>query len=70
MGAPFEKATKTVEERLGQDTAYVIDSSKVREEFGWQPKVSFDEGISGVIKWVEDNWEEIQKEPLEYIHRP
>jgi dTDP-glucose 4,6-dehydratase len=70
MEVPFEKATKVVEERLGQDAAYVIDSSKVREEFGWQPKVSFDEGISGVIRWVEDNWEEIRREPLEYTHRP
>jgi dTDP-glucose 4,6-dehydratase len=70
MEVPFEKATKVVEERLGQDAAYVIDSSKVREEFGWQPKVSFDEGISGVIRWVKDNWEEIQREPLEYTHRP
>ncbi|MEW6419852.1 MAG: GDP-mannose 4,6-dehydratase [Nitrospirota bacterium] len=69
MEVPFEKATKIVAERLGQDAAYVIDSTKARKEFGWQPKVSFDEGISGVIKWVEDNWEEIQKEPLEYVHR-
>jgi dTDP-glucose 4,6-dehydratase len=70
MEVLFEKATRVVEERLGQDAAYIIDSSKAREEFGWQPKVLFEEGISGVIKWVEDNWEEIQKKPLEYIHRP
>lgn len=70
MGVDFEKATKSVGERLGQDAAYVIDSSKAREEFGWQPKISFEEGISGVIKWVQDNWKQIQKEPLEYVYRP
>ena len=70
MGISFEKATKTVAERLGQDAAYMIDSSKAREEFGWRPKVTFEEGVSGVIKWVEYNWDEIQKEPLEYIHKP
>ncbi len=69
MGIEFEKATKTVEERLGQDAAYIIDSSKARNEFGWQPEVSFEDGIAGVIKWVEDRWEEIQKQPLEYIHK-
>ena len=69
-GVDFTKATKTVEERLGQDAAYVIDSSKAREELGWRPRVSFDEGISGVVDWVNENWEEIRKEPLEYVHKP
>ena len=70
MGIAFEKATRTVAERLGQDAAYVISSSKARQEFGWRPEITFEEGISGVIKWVEDNWDEIQKEPLEYVHKP
>ena len=70
MGIAFEKATRTVAERLGQDATYVISSSKAREEFGWRPEITFEEGISGVIKWVEDNWSEIQKEPLEYVHKP
>ena len=69
MGITFEKATKTIAERLGQDAAYVIDSSKARQEFGWRPEITFEEGISGVIKWVEDNWDEIQREPLEYVHK-
>ncbi len=70
MGVAFEKATKTVEERLGQDAAYVIDSTRARQEFGWYPKVSLEEGLDEVIAWVEDNWEQIQKEPLEYVHKP
>jgi len=70
MGVDFAKATKTVDERLGQDAAYIIDSSKAREEFGWHPEISFDEGISGVVKWIDDNWAQIQKEPLEYVHKP
>jgi dTDP-glucose 4,6-dehydratase len=70
MGVDFAKVTRTVDERLGQDAAYVIDSSKARKEFGWQPEVSFDTGISAVVKWVEDNWNQIQREPLEYVHKP
>ena len=69
-GVPFNKATKVVEERLGQDAAYVIDSSKARKEFGWKPAVSMEEGLSGVIRWISDNWDEISKQPLEYIHKP
>ncbi len=70
MDVDFTKATKTVGERLGQDAAYVIDSSKARKEFGWQPEISFDEGISAVVKWVEDDWEQIKGESLEYVHKP
>ncbi len=69
MGYDFEVSIVVVGERLGQDVAYVIDSTRAREEFGWYPKVSLEKGLAGVIAWVEDNWEEIQKQPLEYIHK-
>lgn len=70
LKVPFEKATKVVEERLGQDAAYVIDSTKARKEFGWAPSIGMEEGLSGTISWITANWEEIKKEPLEYIHKP
>jgi len=70
MNVSFEQATKTVEERLGQDAAYVIDSSKARKEFDWKPEISFDEGIDAVVQWIENRWNDIQKEPIEYRHKP
>jgi len=70
VGQDFDVSTVTVGERLGQDAAYVIDSSKARQELGWRAGITLAEGISGVIKWIEDNWHQIQKEPLEYIHKP
>lgn len=69
MEVDFEKAIKMVEERLGQDAAYVIDSSKAKEEFGWEPKITIDEGINECIKWVNDNWDVIKSMPQEYIHK-
>ena len=70
MGVDFSRAAKAAAERLGQDKAYVIDSSKARKEFGWAPGISMEEGIKGVVDWVEGNWDQIQKESLEYIHKP
>lgn len=69
MGIPFEIATKTVEERLGQDKAYVIDSTKARKKFGWQPKISLEEGVSGTIRWIEENASEIGLQELSYVHK-
>lgn len=69
-GDNFEASTVAVQERLGQDAAYVIDSSRAREEFGWRPGISLKEGLAGVVAWVESNYEQIQRESLEYVHRP
>lgn len=70
MGKSFAEATETVAERLGQDAAYVIDSTKARTELGWSTQVTLEEGLQGVVEWVDRFWDEIQQQPLEYIHRP
>lgn len=69
MGLPFEEVTRAVEERLGQDKAYVIDSTKARCEFGWKPEITLEQGIESTIQWVEENFEAITGQPLEYIHK-
>ncbi len=69
MNVDFGKAARAAAERLGQDKAYVIDSSKARKEFGWKPELSMEEGLAGVVSWIEKNWAAIEKEPLEYIHK-
>lgn len=69
MGVNFAKATREVEERLGQDKAYTIDSTKARKEFSWAPRISLDVGITQTVSWVQNHFEEIQKNPLGYIHK-
>lgn len=68
MNRRFEQATRAVDERPGQDAAYVIDSTKARSELGWQPSIRLDEGLMDVVRWVNANWTEIQTQPLEYRH--
>lgn len=65
----FSDCVDIVEERLGQDKAYLIDSTKLRN-MGWRPEMSLEKGIEGVVHWVEENYEELIKEPLEYEHKP
>jgi len=40
-----------VTDRLGHDRRYAIDSTKLKEEIGWQPSVSFEQGIDMTIDW-------------------
>ncbi len=70
MGLAFDKVTESVGERLGQDTKYVIDSTKARNELNWKPHISIDEGLNEVIEWINHDWETIIQQPLEYIHKP
>lgn len=65
----FKKATKNVSERLGQDKAYIIDSSLARQTLWWHPEISIEEGIDDVIAWINNYWNEIRKMPLVYVHK-
>ncbi len=69
-GRSFEECVEVVEERPGQDAAYVIDSSLARNELGWSPEIGFQEGSDEVLRWVGEYWEEIEKQPLVYCHKP
>jgi dTDP-glucose 4,6-dehydratase len=40
-----------VEDRKGHDRRYAIDPAKIRNELGWQPETSFEEGIRKTIRW-------------------
>jgi dTDP-glucose 4,6-dehydratase len=70
LGCDFAASTRIVDERPGQDAAYVIDSSKARSRFGWKPEITLDEGLRQVVEWVEGRWPEIEAETLEYAHIP
>lgn len=69
LGQCFEDRTKMVDERPGQDTAYIIDATKAHTTFGWSPKISLKEGLADVVSWVETGWNEISKQPLTYEHK-
>ncbi len=40
-----------VNDRLGHDRSYAIDSSKLKTDFGWSPKSNFDDAIVKTVDW-------------------
>jgi dTDP-glucose 4,6-dehydratase len=67
MGEPAD-AYDHVADRAGHDLRYAIDSAKLRDELGWEPKFSnFDAGIEDTIAWYRDNenWWRPQKAQTE-----
>jgi dTDP-glucose 4,6-dehydratase len=46
-----------VTDRAGHDLRYAIDSSKLKDELGWEPSLQFEEGIEKTVAWYLDNKE-------------
>ena len=44
-----------VTDRLGHDARYAIDSSKLKNELGWEPSLQFEEGIEKTVRWYLEN---------------
>ncbi len=50
LGQP-DSMIEYVQDRLGHDRRYAIDSAKIQRELGWVPEISFEEGIKQTIAW-------------------
>jgi dTDP-glucose 4,6-dehydratase len=52
-----EKLITYVKDRPGHDLRYAIDASKIKDELGWTPSVTFEQGLEKTINWYLDNEE-------------
>jgi dTDP-glucose 4,6-dehydratase len=62
-GGSRRQLVEFVEDRPGHDLRYGVDPSRIREELGWRPTVTFDQGLSHTVDWYLSNeewWSSIQ----------
>ena len=50
-----ERLITYVKDRPGHDLRYAIDASKINKELGWEPSVTFEEGLAKTIDWYLEN---------------
>ena len=50
-----DKLITYVKDRAGHDLRYAIDSSKLKDELGWEPSLQFEEGIEKTVAWYLEN---------------
>lgn len=58
LGRPEGTSAKLitfVKDRAGHDLRYAIDSSKLKHELGWEPSVTFEQGLEKTIDWYLKN---------------
>ena len=61
--APYAEQITFVKDRPGHDARYAIDPSRIRNELGWRPSVTVEEGLALTVQWYLDNedwWRALQ----------
>jgi dTDP-glucose 4,6-dehydratase len=59
-----ESMIEPVADRKGHDRRYCVDWSKIADELGYAPRVSFDEGLAATVRWYAEHrswWEPLKK---------
>ena len=56
-----EELITYVTDRAGHDLRYAIDSSKLKDELGWEPSLQFEEGLELTVRWYleHQDWTEL-----------
>ena len=52
---PYADQITFVTDRPGHDARYAIDPSRIRDELGWRPSVTVEEGLERTVQWYLDN---------------
>jgi dTDP-glucose 4,6-dehydratase len=69
-GTPFDDLVEVAEERLGKDQAYLLDSTRLRDQLGWSDRIGLDQGLAETLDWVDRHLSELQRLPQDYEHKP
>jgi dTDP-glucose 4,6-dehydratase len=56
-----EKLITYVVDRAGHDKRYAIDASKLEEELGWTPSITFEKGLDKTVDWYLNNDEWVNR---------
>ena len=62
-GRSYSDQIRFVADRPGHDARYAIDPSRIRDELGWRPSVTVEEGLERTVRWYlenEDWWRALQ----------
>lgn len=54
-GSAYSNQITFVPDRAGHDMRYAIDPSRIRDELGWRPSVTLQEGLEHTVQWYLDN---------------
>lgn len=69
LGKPFEELCEVTEDRLGQDSRYWLDSTAIKEAVGWEPEITWKEGLAEMVAWCDQYLDQLSDMPTDYVLR-
>lgn len=69
IGLPFEDLCEAVDDRLGQDARYWLDSSAIKRDLGWRPEIGLEDGIAEMLAWGKTYLDQLRDWPMDYTLR-
>jgi dTDP-glucose 4,6-dehydratase len=66
---PFEKLCEVVGDRLGRDSRCWLDSTSIKKDVGWDPEISWEEGLSEMVDWGKKYIDVLKTLPNDFIHK-
>jgi dTDP-glucose 4,6-dehydratase len=69
LGIAFEELCTMSEDRLGQDSRYWLDSSRIKDAVGWEPQIGWDQGLAEMVAWGKQYLPQIRDWPTDYVLR-
>jgi len=68
IGREYDECVEVVEDRQGKDSAYLLNSEKIRSELDWNDSIPLKDGLDTVINWIKQDWNTLKDINLDYVH--
>ena len=69
IGLRFEELCEVTADRVGQDSRYWLDSTAIRRDVGWEPRIGLEAGIREMVDWGRTYLGQLEHWPTEYTLR-
>ncbi len=69
LGIPFAQLAEVTEDRPGQDSRYWLDSSAIKRDAGWEPQISWEEGLKEMTEWGRKYLDQLRDWPMDDVLR-
>ena len=68
-GVPFDDLVEVTPDRLGKDEAYLLGTTRLRDDLGWSDSIDLRQGLAETLRWLEENLSLLEQLPYDYRHR-
>jgi dTDP-glucose 4,6-dehydratase len=69
LGMPFDALCETTPARPGEDAQYWLDSSAIKRDLGWEPRISLEDGVRDMVAWGRRYLDFLRTESPQYVLR-